>query len=133
MNIPADATTAEPFNGIEYWPEGQEIYFGARSRGEFLFKSSNGPVRWFEEPCTYSGFAPPEGARMRVGVTTWAECRYPIEEWPYYEDSPIFVQYPYMTLSDLILQGWTDLAPYEPGRADYSEPGVLDSPPVSGG
>ena len=110
---------------VKYYPEGHDIYFGAKSRGEYLLDGTIGgssftPMRWFESPCTFSGFSAPPEARMRTGVATTATCTYPIDVAPYSATAPVLVDYPYLTEDDLQLVDWPVIGPTGTPAADYS-------------
>lgn len=84
---------------------GAEIFFGARvqqSPGAYLYNSNDsaGVIRWWEPPCSFSGFTAPAGARMQYAVPSTAACR----EWVRdvgNVDFPVLVDYPYLLESDV--------------------------------
>jgi hypothetical protein len=82
---------------------GYDVYWGATTNeDQWLFFNGSGVIRWFEPPCTYSGYAPPSGARLRSGVPTdGATCFYPIEESPYSGEASVSVDYPYLSEDDI--------------------------------
>lgn len=123
-----DHGTSVTVTDIEYYPVGANIYEGATSRGEWLVNGTINfttftPVRWFQSPCTFSGFVPPHGSRMRYGVpTSGSLCSYSIDAPPYYDYAQIRVNYPYFTEDDLQLTDFPVIAPYGSYNQDYSRP-----------
>jgi hypothetical protein len=82
-------------------PQGTSVYAGAVTTsaaylvdgtydGDHIF-----PARWFESPCTFSGFSPPDRAQMELGVPSGVECVYPIDIPPYRARAAVFVDYPF--------------------------------------
>ncbi len=107
------------WNGVIWRLYGTEIFFGAdvvQRPGAYLYTGGyNGStfliVRWFEEPCDFSGFAPPSSAHMQTHLSTTATCReFNGREFVEY---PVFVDYPYLTDADI--------APVRPLRPFNSE------------
>jgi hypothetical protein len=94
---------------LHWYPQGSEMYEGAtvqQSPGAYVYWAKNNldlsmyrPVRWFEQPCTFSGFTPPPGARLQTGVSAGVNCNV------YGTLHPIYVDYPYVTEADLLRQG----------------------------
>lgn len=100
------------WTGLTWFNQDYDIYYGAKvpSPGRYLYRGYQtwpqdefNPVRWFENPCKFSGFAGPPGARMEYGVATTARCAYPISVWPYQAEASILVDYPYLTEDDIRL------------------------------
>jgi hypothetical protein len=138
LTAPDDARTGGapnwPWSSITWYPQGYDIFFGARvqqSPGAYLYDSNDGAgvIRWFEPPCSFSGFTPAAGARMQYGVPSTAACR----EWvrdvgPV--DFPVFVDYPYLLESDV-----GPASPLRPTRAgdavDRWEPFPPDPGPTA--
>ena len=114
--------------GARYAPPGYNIFYGATSRGEWLLTGRidedtyNYGMRWFEDPCTYSGLPTPPGARLRTHVPTTAHCRYPIDDYPWYKTAPTYVDYPYLTDEDLRLDDYPVLRSDGTLPKDYSIP-----------
>jgi hypothetical protein len=56
---------------VSYYPASRELYFGAHTHGAWMFNAQGmNPIYWNALPCTFSGFTPPLGARMRTGVAS---------------------------------------------------------------
>jgi hypothetical protein len=128
-----DASSATGFNytGMRFAPLGEPIFNQARSRGEWVFTASGGwnTVRWFEPPCTFTGFTPPAGARVRTGVVDGGTCWYSVNYPPYEASSASFTQYPYMTEADLVLNSFMEVAPFGSNPFDYQN-STVPLPPV---
>ncbi|MEN3281388.1 MAG: hypothetical protein V7607_2528 [Solirubrobacteraceae bacterium] len=79
---------------LQWQPEGYDIFFGAtvgQSPGAYLFDAD--PIRWFEPPCAYSGFDPPDGAIL-AGAESTATCLIPGTDPEQY--ASVRVVYPYV-------------------------------------
>jgi len=116
---PDDAATGGSPNwswgSASFRPEGYDILYGAtvqQSPGAYLYNwDGAGVIRWFDPPCSFSGFTPAPGARMQHSVPSTAECyEYTPQGW---RDLPVYVNYPYLLESDLHPTG--PLRPQQPG------------------
>jgi hypothetical protein len=122
------------WNELRWQLYGTEIYFGARVQqrpGAYLYNAGYGgstfPIaRWFEEPCEFSEFSPPRGARLMTHLSTSATCHKVILGVEV--EFPVYVDYPYVLASDI--KPRSPLRPYEP-RTDYA-PYTVESPPNPG-
>lgn len=110
-----DFCYSESCGGLLHWyDQGFSVFFDAtvqQSPGAYLYWGRlNGqlfnPVRWFEEPCTFSGFNVPPGGRLQAGVASGTLC-YAEQEY-----HGAIVDYPYVTEADLLQLGV--LHPYNP-------------------
>lgn len=117
------ATGSFQYGGADWWAGDTDIYFGATvpSSGAYLFEGSYDgdgydPVRWFDQPCPFSGFTPPPGARMMTSQATSATCVYSIALPPYLVEAPVYVDYPYLLKEDV--KPATTPHPYDPAHDD---------------
>lgn len=124
------------YEDISYYPEGHDIYYGAQSRGEWLFNgrysgsSRFTPIRWFEAPCTFSGFTAAPGAHLRTGVPSTAKCSYSIDVPPYSAEADVLVDYPYLTAKDIAATA--TLSKHKPGEKPYDYSfGAVPAPDAS--
>lgn len=100
---------------------GEEIFAGAtvqQSPGAYLYDSHDGAgvIRWFEEPCEFTGFTPTAGARMQYGVLSSSYCNVYVEEVGLV-GYPQYVDYPYLLETDV-----RPVAPLRPFEPETDEP-----------
>jgi hypothetical protein len=138
FSVDPSVATGFHYTHAIWTPAGTSIYFGAKvpEPGQYLFAADDWPagVRWFEEPCTFTGFRPPDGARMMLGVPSsepgeQPQCAYPLPAPVYVGYADIFVDYPYIDERDLGAGG-----PIEPATSSTPVPNYpsLDPPPDVG-
>jgi hypothetical protein len=112
---------------------GESVFFGATVQqfpGAYLYNSlsSAGAIRWFEEPCSFSGFAPARGARMETHVYSGGQCNEWSEadrQWHLYS---LYVDYPYLLESDL-----KPAAPARPFDSETDSPDATTTTPPDPG
>jgi hypothetical protein len=138
LTAPDDAASGGTWtwNELNWEPYGTEIFFGAKVQqrpGAYVYNAgyagSSFPIaRWFEEPCEFSGFEPPTGARLQAHVSTSALCGvfdFGSLSWHYY---PVYVDYPYLLLTDL-----HPVLPLRPFNAETDLPdATVTTPPDPG-
>jgi hypothetical protein len=137
MTAPQGAATGGSgwsWNELHWRPYGTEIYFGARVQqrpGAYLYSGGHSGstftiVRWFEAPCSFSGFSAPSPAHMQLHLSTTATCaEFNGRVWVEY---PIYVDYPYLLASEIKPQ--RPFRPYNE-RTDWAT-ATVGSPPDPG-
>jgi hypothetical protein len=129
--------------GLVYEPHGTDLYYGAtvqESPGAYLYDgvllgegqvvAAPSPMRWFAEPCTFSGFTPPPGSSLQKVLSANASCSgFPVEvDYPYVSQSRILST---QTLHryDPVADGSPDLetkAPPDPETTAVEEEAEVD-------
>lgn len=121
-------------SSVQYYPAGATIFFGAKSTGEWLLNGAIGntefnPIRWFEPPCTFSGYTAPPPSQLRSGIDSGQTCFFPTPNPPTYEGSSrVYVDVPYVTPDKLKLLDWPVIGPW--GSQTYNYGGNFPPTPA---
>jgi len=108
---------------------GDELYSGGRvqqSPGAYVYRSSGNWVLWDEEPCPYTGFRAPSGARLQTGVATSATCRVWMNGR--LTDYPDVIDYPYVPPAEV-----RAVAPLRPYDSETDHPDYYRTAPTAPG
>ena len=128
------------YTGLTWVTPGSSIYYGANAptEGAYLFTADDwdGPVRWFDEPCTFSDFTPPAGdaVHMMSGEPSWQpglqpRCQYPVPPPTYWAEADVYVDYPYVPEVEVKPAG--PAKPYSDSDPVRNYPDTGPAPPVS--
>jgi len=123
-----------------YWvPSTQEIYNGVKppAPGRYVYEGWIGsnqyrPARWFDSPCPFSGYSPPQNAHFEQSAPSTAKCAYSIPFPPYLAYSTILVDYPYLDQSDLVPMGTLRKYNYDRDSKLGLDTGARSIPPDPG-
>jgi hypothetical protein len=124
------------WNELTWEPYGTEIFFGATVQqrpGAYVYNAgysgSSFPIaRWFDSPCDFSGFSAPGGGRLQTHVSSLALCNEYSEADREFHLYSVYVDYPYLLVSDLYPTG-----PFVPFDAENDVPDyTTERPPDPG-
>ena len=126
--------TAECSPHLIWYDHGETIYYGAKveqSPGAYLYSATlNGerytPVRWFQDPCTFSGYSTPPAASLAT-ASSGVSCfigHDPVLPIPLY--APVTVETPYREWADGLQEFPRPYVPERDGQPDIQLPAPPD-------